>query len=343
MTNIRNPLMKEDYLTDRQLATLTKDEIIQRLNISSYEYKSLPIAMREDEDVALTAYKTSILGNNPTEAYLTLNQIPDCLKNDREFILKWFSLPTGKIYLSIPPIRAIPQKYLSDKEVMLVVVKNYPSALSVASEKIKDDFDVVKMAVSSSGTVHVYASARLRKDKLLAAITLCHTGDYLGLIDSGIQDEELFRRVFETNPYTLFEMRSSSPVGAHYVELINKVLKSPPLLPEPFYVEKLMAENSVLAKLEFKIEDYNTEFDANGRKKLKPKTDPTKAINYQINDRIPTVDYLMEAIPLVTIRSIGGASKTFKERLARRELLSINQNKGKFEIKEKSRKTYTNK
>lgn len=149
-------------------------------------------AVRNDKEVVLAA-----VGQDKRAAQF----MAEHLAEDREFLL---SLPW------IPPLLGLPVKYRDDHE---VVMRN--GDLATASERLRDDDELVKALISRDSFVFASASERLRDDKeltiyaisrqpLWAVRSLIHSASerlrrdpqVIAAAERWERDREVYRRVF---------------------------------------------------------------------------------------------------------------------------------------------------
>lgn len=84
------------------------------------------------------------------------------------------------------------RKYLDDKDVMLEAVKKDSYSLSAASDRLKDDKDIILAAVNNGG-IHTlsYASERLRDDKEVVLTAVIKNPESLQYASDRLKDSEL--------------------------------------------------------------------------------------------------------------------------------------------------------
>ena len=107
--------------------------------------------LRDDKEVVLKAIENNIDA---------IKYASDRLKHDKDVILKIMEIDKDSDISSY-----FTDELKDDKEVMLIAVENNGFMLKYASDKLKDDKDIVLKAVNQNGLALIYASDRLKNDK----------------------------------------------------------------------------------------------------------------------------------------------------------------------------------
>lgn len=119
----------------------------------------------------------------------SLTSIPDIYKNDREIakkILLWCCYA----------MKNLDQQISNDKEIIMMILKNQCSAhiLTVLSDELKDDKEIVSLCLKYSGYHLKHASERLRSDKDIVMIAINNDKYAIRYASSELQnDPEIIR------------------------------------------------------------------------------------------------------------------------------------------------------
>jgi len=102
----------------------------------------------------------------------------NALKHDKEIFMQRLDLEEFESMYKESVFRGLPNRFRDDKEVMLKVVSKSSQTLSLASEKLQNDRDVVMAAIQSphkcAPLAIQHASNKLQGDKRLARVLLGH-------------------------------------------------------------------------------------------------------------------------------------------------------------------------
>lgn len=104
-------------------------------------------------------------------------------------------------------MKSIPSKeYWDDKEIVLEVLKNshYTYILEFASERLKNDKDIIKEAIKHDACALTYASDGIKNDKDVVLFTVSKDGTLLGEVSDRLRDDkDVVLVAVTTNPSAL--------------------------------------------------------------------------------------------------------------------------------------------
>lgn len=93
--------------------------------------------------------------------------VGDVLKSDKDFILECLKLTNNSVILL-----NLKESILNDKKFMMQTISIVGDSLQYASDVLKDDDDVLRMAIECDAKTIVYASKRLRNDARINSLVI---------------------------------------------------------------------------------------------------------------------------------------------------------------------------
>jgi hypothetical protein len=123
----------------------------------------------------------------------TINKITNCKKTLIQFLK-----------LGVPLLDKAPEEFLKDKDVVMASVKYNKGTLTFASNKLRDDEDVVLNAISAEFTDFMLASDRLKNDKNFIIKCLKISGGVLQLIATKFKsDKDVVTQAVKTDYWSI--------------------------------------------------------------------------------------------------------------------------------------------
>mmetsp|Transcript_12279 Transcript_12279/g.14823 ORF Transcript_12279/g.14823 Transcript_12279/m.14823 type:complete len:227 (+) Transcript_12279:1-681(+) len=109
----------------------------------------------------------------------------------------------------------------------MIAIKNNPNSLQYISENLKNNYRIVKTAISLNALVYKYASIELRNNNKLALIAIAQTSTILSILSNKLRNgglEDYIKRVFaEKYPLNMETFKSTILFGSIN---INKNIKT---------------------------------------------------------------------------------------------------------------------
>lgn len=196
---LKDKRLKEEYLDKiKNLQKFNNDNIVSILKKDGLQLEYANNQIQDNKEIALIA-----INSNP----YAFKFVSKRLKNDKDFVLQVLQ-KDGELYCYVGEECAkdleviksaiyntnyhydIIEKIIDDgnndiicdnKEIVKMIVSSTGSYLENASEKLRDDFEVVKSAVSNGhkeGDVIEYASERLRDNEDIVILSLLNEPDW---------------------------------------------------------------------------------------------------------------------------------------------------------------------
>lgn len=195
--------------------TMDKSQIIETIKYDNKRglfYRTLPLTMQLDKDIALAAVK----------AYpYVLQHFDISLKADKDIAMAAVNIDGKTIrYLDETlindPVVALAAmktngsalKYLnesnrSNKKIVMAATNQYSMGFRFASSALRDDKDVVLTAVRNNGQNLQYASARLRKDRDVVMAAVKHRGHSIKFAHESMHEDinrlDAYRDLFKAH------------------------------------------------------------------------------------------------------------------------------------------------
>jgi len=170
---------------------------------------------------------------------------PELIINDRELILEALKRKIPEDYDSA--LKYLPEEVRNNKEIVLVAVSNNWRALEYASEQLKNDRDVVLKAVRASGLALQYASEELRDDEEVVLTAVENEPNALFSASERLRDDK--RIVLEAVRSNGWALQSASERLRDDEEIVLEAIKTNRDILENYASERLRNNPEFLRKV----------------------------------------------------------------------------------------------
>ena len=175
----------------------------------------LPESIKNDKKIMkeffeIEAKKGHTFNDSLNEIFTSCNS----LKNDKEFVLN---------YIEFIKYDNLPKKLQNDVDIGKAYVANRGWNLNTLNEKLKDNPEVVKVALKHDSRNIEYASKRLRSDENFVLENIKLNDVYLGCLPELKDNFEFVKKVVKEWPAQILH---ASPRLANNIELLNYALKN---------------------------------------------------------------------------------------------------------------------
>ncbi len=327
----------------------TKKELLELLRKDPDRYLELSPAKKKDKDIALMAMLASSDGiaymssgvsysldyTVEHQKSISLDDIPLELREDKDFILSLFKdrthIITGNENTGFVPL--IPKRLMDNKEVVLAVLESHPKALKLASDRLRNDIDVVMKATDYYVENIYYASDELKQSVKLQASIIARGIDRdlwtMLMVPQKIITKGLMDGIYENDIGAVLKIVDGKKnkvwlndtldmsIFNQFYELAITVLRHPNKT-DRFYIEKILLKDHACQQL--------------------------KRINGTFDNRLEVVvmEHCADQLSLDCLKGIKAGSLTFQDLVKKREVKEISFNPNKSLPKnKKSRKLLT--
>lgn len=201
----------------------TRDIVISLVKAGANFYDEVFKDYHHDLGLIIIAYKHILLNKESKQQHIELlrNSIPNEIKNtkifqktmDAVFFSIYFPTIEKNVIQSIDIVNNLSKEELSDKKIVLSVIRNYPHIFLECSDELKNNREFILKAMKINDNIFQYLPKTYKQDKEIALMATS-TNYFLSHITTKmLHDRDILKQFMKSNPRNIEYLQSSGKLS----------------------------------------------------------------------------------------------------------------------------------